>query len=58
MGLPVESDVELLVESGGRLCGRYMLTATPQVQVSLAQRRAAVMLADRVGAALGVSTRP
>ncbi len=58
MGLPVESDVELLVESGGRLCGRYMLTATPQVQVSLAQRRAAVMLADQVGAALGVSTRP
>jgi hypothetical protein len=57
-GLPVESDVELLVESGGRLCGRYMLTATPHLQVSLAQRRAAVMLADQVGAALGVSAAP
>jgi hypothetical protein len=54
-GLPAETAIELLVESGGRLCGRYMLTATPQVPVSLAQRRAAVMLADQVGAALGVS---
>jgi hypothetical protein len=57
-GLPAETAIELLVESGGRLCGRYMLTATPQVPVSLAQRRAAVMLADQVGAALGVSAPP
>jgi hypothetical protein len=57
-GLPSETAIELLVESGGRLCGRYMLTPTPQARVSLAQRRAAVMLADQVGAALGVGTPP
>lgn len=52
-GLPVDSEIELLVESGGRLHGRYMLTAAPEMRASLAQRRVAVTLADQVGAALG-----
>jgi hypothetical protein len=51
-GLPIESEIELLVESGGHLRGRFMLTATPHTPVSLAQRRVAVTLADQVGAAL------
>jgi len=52
-GLPIDSDIELLVESGGHLRGRFMLTAAPEAHVSLAQRLVAVTLADQVGAALG-----
>jgi hypothetical protein len=52
-GLPVESETELLVENRGRLYGRFMLSAAPQTRVSLAERQAAVTLADQVGAALG-----
>ena len=52
-GLPVESEIELLVESGGRLHGRFMLRAAPDTRVSLSQRLVAVTLADQVGAALG-----
>ena len=52
-GLPTDSDIELLVESGGHLRGRFMLTAAPEARVSLAQRLVAVTLADQVGAALG-----
>lgn len=52
-GLPVDSEIELLVESRGRLHGRYMMRATPNAHVPLAQRRVAVTLADQVGAALG-----
>jgi hypothetical protein len=50
-GLP-EEDIELLVESGGRLHGRFMLSPTPHATVPLAQRRLAVTLADQVGAAM------
>ena len=51
-GLPTESEIELLVESGGHLRGRFMLTAAPGTRVPLAQRLVAVTLADQVGAAL------
>jgi len=51
-GLPVDSEIELLVESGGRLHGRYMLSAAPDTRAPLAQRRVAITLADQVGAAL------
>lgn len=51
-GLPVDRDIELLVESGGRLCGRFLLRASPDSRVSLAERRVAVALADQVGAVL------
>ena len=51
-GLPVDGETELLVESGGRLHGRYMLSAAPGTRATLAQRRVAVTLADQVGAAL------
>jgi hypothetical protein len=52
-GLPTDAEIELLVENGGRLHGRFLLTATPQSRHSLADRRTAVTLADQVGAALG-----
>jgi hypothetical protein len=51
-GLPVDDTIELLVESKGRLQGRFLLTATPDSHPSKAQRLVAVTLADQVGAAL------
>ena len=51
-GLPVDREIELLVESGGRLRGRFLLSAAPETRVSLDQRLVAVTLADEVGAAL------
>jgi len=51
-GLPVDTDIELLVESGGRLQGRFLLRATPDQHPTLAQRLVAVTLAAQVGAAL------
>jgi hypothetical protein len=56
-GLPVDSEIELLVESSGRLHGRYMLSAAPDTRVPKAQRSVAVTLADQVGAALGFRLR-
>jgi hypothetical protein len=50
-GLPAE-DIELLMESGGRLHGRFLLNPTPHANVPIAQRRLAVTLADQVGAAM------
>ncbi|GLW29318.1 DUF4118 domain-containing protein [Actinoplanes regularis] len=52
-GLPTDTDIELLVEHGGRLHGRYLLRAAPHTAVSLSERRVALTLADQVGAALG-----
>lgn len=57
-GLPTQDDVELLVESGGLLCGRFLLSATPGTRPSVAQRLMAVTLADQVGAALGRGGQP
>jgi K+-sensing histidine kinase KdpD len=51
-GLPVDTEIELLVENAGRLHGRYLLSATPDSSASLSERRVAVTLADQVGAAL------
>jgi K+-sensing histidine kinase KdpD len=52
-GLPCDTDIELLVENGGRLHGRYLLKAVPETSAPLSERRVAVTLADQVGAALG-----
>ena len=52
LGLPSESAIELLVVSGGRLHGRFLLSAGPNTRPSLGQRLVAVTLADQVGAAL------
>jgi K+-sensing histidine kinase KdpD len=51
-GLPVDVDIELLVESGGLLQGRYLLCAGPDAHPSTAQRLVAVTLASQVGASL------
>jgi hypothetical protein len=53
LGLPSDIATELLVQNGGRLHGRFLLSAAPQTQTSLDQRLVAVTLADQVGAALG-----
>jgi Domain of unknown function (DUF4118) len=52
-GLPSDGAIELLVQNGGRLHGRFLLSAAPQTHPSVAQRLVAVTLADQVGAALG-----
>jgi hypothetical protein len=52
VGLPTDHEVELMVESGGRYCGRFLLSAPPGCRPSLGQRSVAVSLADQVGAAL------
>ncbi len=51
-GLPVDTDIELLVESKGNLQGRFLLSAAPDAHPSLDQRRVAVMLAEQVGSSL------
>jgi K+-sensing histidine kinase KdpD len=51
-GLPTDVDIELLVESGGRLQGRFLLAAGPDTHPSAAQRLVAVTLAAQVGASL------
>ena len=53
-GLPADTDIELLVEVGGRLVGRFMLTAGPHSHPSRAQLLVAVTMASQVGR--GVST--
>jgi K+-sensing histidine kinase KdpD len=51
-GLPVDTDIELLVENGGRLQGRFLLSAGSELRPSLAQRLVAVTLAAQVGSSL------
>jgi hypothetical protein len=51
-GLPVDTDIELLVESAGRLAGRFLLVATPNSRPTVAQRLVAVTLADQAGSVL------
>jgi K+-sensing histidine kinase KdpD len=51
-GLPVDTDIELLAESGGQLQGRFLLRAQPDQHPSTAQRLVAVTLASQVGSAL------
>jgi K+-sensing histidine kinase KdpD len=51
-GLPRHVDTELLVEAGGLLQGRFLLTPGPDTHPTLEQRLVAVALADQAGAAL------
>jgi hypothetical protein len=52
-GLPTDSQIELPVQHGGEVHGRFLLTAsTRTARPSLNQRQVAVALADQVGAAL------
>ena len=54
-GLPTEANTELLVESGGILRGRFLLTPAPDSRCTLEQRLVAIALADQIGAALAAS---
>ncbi|MGP0028964.1 MAG: DUF4118 domain-containing protein [Acidimicrobiales bacterium] len=56
MGLP-GPEIELLVQSGGRTLGRFVLTPTPGSPVSLQRRVVAVALADQVAGALSTELR-
>ena len=51
-GLPVDRDIELLVESGGLLQGRFLMSAGAGAHPSQAQRLVAVTLAAQVGSAV------
>jgi K+-sensing histidine kinase KdpD len=56
LGLPTDSEIALMVQSGGVLHGRFLLISTSAVvRPSLEQRRVAVALANQVGAALAAS---
>jgi K+-sensing histidine kinase KdpD len=53
LGLPTDSEIALVTQSGGVARGRFLLTAaTRVVKPTLEQLRVAVALADQVGAAL------
>jgi cbb3-type cytochrome oxidase subunit 3 len=54
-GLPAGKDTELVVMSGGRFMGRFLLRAGPGAPPSVAQRQVAVALAAQAGAALGAN---
>jgi K+-sensing histidine kinase KdpD len=56
-GFPGDTDVELLVESGGVFQGRFLMTPLPGARPSLEQRLLAVAFADQVGAAIATSHR-
>jgi len=53
--LPHGFDTELLVETGGLLRGRFLMTPGPDTRSTLEQRLVAVGFADQVGAALASS---
>jgi hypothetical protein len=50
--LPDDTDIELLVENGGVLQGRFLMRADPDARPTLERRLVAIALADQVGAAL------
>ncbi len=52
-GFPDHAGVELLVESGGRLQGRYLMQPDPAARPTREQLLVAVAFADQAGAALG-----
>ena len=57
-GLPTDSEIALVVQSGGVVYGRFLLTAaTRVVRPSPEQLRVAVALANQVGAALAAEWR-
>jgi K+-sensing histidine kinase KdpD len=51
-GLPTGTDIELLVENGGVLQGRFLMQASANARPTLEQRLVAIAFADQVGAAL------
>jgi hypothetical protein len=51
-GLPVSTDIELLVENHGYLQGRFLFSAQPGSRPTREQRLVAIAFADQVGAAL------
>jgi hypothetical protein len=51
-GLPVDCEIEMLVENNGRLRGRFLFSAAPDFHPAMAQRLVAVTLAAQVGASL------
>jgi hypothetical protein len=56
LGLPTDSEIALVVESGGVVHGQFLLTAaTRVVRPTLEQLRVAIALANQVGAALAAS---
>jgi len=57
LGLPAGKDTELVVESGGRFMGRFLLRADPGARPSTAQCQVAAALAAQAGAALGAYRR-
>ena len=52
MGFPSGTDTELLVENGGILQGRFLMTPAPGGRPTLEQRLLAIAFADQAGAAL------
>ncbi|HEY6810509.1 MAG TPA: DUF4118 domain-containing protein [Propionibacteriaceae bacterium] len=55
-GLPTDSEIQLLAQSGGTIRGEFLLTAATHIaRPSLEARRVAVTLADQVGAAIATS---
>jgi K+-sensing histidine kinase KdpD len=52
MGFPPGTDTELLVENGGILQGRFLMTPAPGGRPTLEQRLLAIAFADQAGAAL------
>ncbi len=54
-GLPDDPGTEMLVESGGRLLGRFLMVPEPGSRPSREQLLVAVAFADQVGAALAAS---
>ena len=54
-GFPRTTDTELLVESGGILQGRFLMSPAPDARPTLEQRLLAVAFADQAGAALATS---
>ena len=56
LGLPTDSEIALVVQSGGVVHGRFLLTAaTRVVRPTLEQLRVTIALANQVGAALAAS---
>jgi hypothetical protein len=54
-GLPDQTDIEVLVETGGVFQGRFLMRANPGAHPTLEQRLVAIAFADQVGAALAGS---
>jgi len=54
-GFPGDTELELLVESGGLFRGRFLMTPDRDARPTLEQRLLAVAFADQVGAALAAS---